>query len=63
MKQAEVMDLTKIAQSIPSTPEPEINRDNILETVDTLFNSGTQIIIIEGEDGIGKTNLLSQFVR
>ena len=63
MKQTEIMDLTKIAQSLPSTPDLEIKRDNILETVDTLFNSNTQIVIIEGEDGIGKTNLLSQFVR
>lgn len=63
MIQAEVMDLTKVAQSLPSIPEPEIPRENILETIDTIFASGNQIAVIEGVDGIGKSNILSQFVR
>jgi len=61
MRQAEVMDLTTVCQSFPEIPEPLISRDNILDTLDTLFMSGTELIVVEGEEGIGKTTLLIQF--
>src|SRR4051794_35371441 len=63
MTEAEVIDLTVVAQTFPSAPRPEIIRDKILDTIDDLFASGTHLVLVEGSEGIGKTTLLSQFVR
>jgi archaellum biogenesis ATPase FlaH len=59
---AEVMDLTAACPSFPELPVPEIRRDYILDDIDDLFRD-TELIIIEGEEGIGKTILLAQFAK
>ena len=61
MKNTEVMDLTTICQNFPSMPSPEINRDNYLETIEKIFQDGVQIIVLEGEEGIGKTTIMGKF--
>jgi MoxR-like ATPase len=61
MKTIEVIDLTKICQNFPSMPSPDINRDNYLETIDKIFLDGVPIIVLEGEEGIGKTTLMGKF--
>jgi len=61
MKNAEMMDLTKICQSFPPMPSPEINRDNYLETIEKIFQDGVQIVVLEGEEGIGRTTLMGKF--
>ncbi len=63
MTESQVMDLTVVAESFPPVPQPEIARDNILDTIDGLFADGTSVVLVEGIEGIGKTTLLSQFVR
>lgn len=63
MTKTKVMDLTMACQSFPELPMPEIHRENILDTIDTLFEQGNELVVIEGEEGIGKTILLAQFVR
>jgi hypothetical protein len=63
MAEAIIMDLTVVCQRFPKPPQPEINRDNILEAIDTIFEGETRIVIIEGLEGIGKTNTLAQFAR
>lgn len=50
-----------ICQSAPERPKSEILRDNILDTLESQFDGDTQVIIVEGVEGIGKTTLLSQF--
>ncbi|MBW6474130.1 MAG: hypothetical protein K0B14_13475 [Anaerolineaceae bacterium] len=59
---AEIMDTTKISSNFPLPPEQEIIRDSFLETIEKLF-SNQPMVIVEGEVGIGKTTLLSQFAR
>lgn len=63
MIQAEVMDLTVVCQSFPRMPVPEVHRDNILSTMDAVFGGETELVVVEGEEGIGKTTLLAQFAR
>jgi hypothetical protein len=63
MTEAEVMDLTVACRTFPETPEAEVHRENLLDTIDNIFIGETRLIVIEGLEGIGKTNLLSQFAR
>lgn len=54
--------LPYFSSNFPKNIENEIERDNILETIELLFNKENQIIVVEGEYEIGKTTLLAQFV-
>lgn len=63
MAEATIMDLTVVCQSFPEILEPQIHRDNILDTIDTIFKGDTNLIVIEGVEGIGKTTLLAQFAK
>ncbi len=62
MTSIDVMDLTKISRNFPPTPTPEISKESFLDTLICNFES-IPMVIVEGQDGIGKTNLLSQFCR
>ena len=46
----------------PETPSPEIPRHNIINTLEKKIKE-YDLFFIEGETGIGKTNILSQFMR
>ena len=63
MSKTEVMDLTTVCQSFPRLVHPQIERDNILDTIDMMFAGEAQVIVVEGPEGIGKTTLLAQFAR
>lgn len=63
MTQAEVLDLTTICSSFPRYVHDPIIREHILNTIDTIFDGETELLILEGEDGIGKTTLLTQFAQ
>jgi len=63
MARSQVVDPTVICQSFPETPRPEIARDNILSTIETIFQSDIELVAVEGQQGIGKTTLLAQFAR
>jgi hypothetical protein len=60
---AEVVDLTKIASTFPQIENPSIRRENIINTLAEMLNADTEVIIVDGPDGIGKTTLLAQFAR
>jgi len=59
----EVMDLTTICHSFPQMPELLIPRDNLLNTVERMFGGDIELVMIEGEEGLGKTTLLAQFAQ
>lgn len=63
LSKIEVMDLTLVCQSFPRLPEALIPRDNILDTIERMFQGGIKIVMIEGDEGLGKTTLLAQFVQ
>jgi len=59
----ERVDITSICRTFPDKPAAEIPRDNVLQLLDTMLDSGLQLLTIEGEEGIGKTTLLAQFAK
>lgn len=63
VKEAEVVDLTIISQTFPKMSGLQIQRQNILVRIDDIFNEGTELVVVEGMDGYGKTTLLAQFVK
>lgn len=56
-------DITAVAGSLPETPGKQVVRENILSTLDDMFNSGIQLLTVEGAEEIGKTTLLLQFAK
>ncbi len=42
MNNVEIMDLTLVCQSFPSISKPQIQRDNILETIEAIFDGETE---------------------
>lgn len=60
---AEIMDLTKIASTFPQIEKPSVRRENIIMTLAEMLCADTEVVIVDGPDGIGKTTLLAQFAR
>lgn len=50
-----------VCQSFPTLPKRMIPRDNILDTLERVFQSDIDLLLIEGDEGIGRTTLLAQF--
>lgn len=70
MGNLEIMDLTKLCSSFPEIASGSalsssrvIERDNIIDTIQTILSGETQVVGVEGEEGIGKTVLLAQFAN
>jgi len=61
MSKVEVLNLTKICNNFPELPKTNIARDNIINTIDTMFATNIDLIFVEGITGAGKTTLLTQF--
>lgn len=68
--EGEIVDLTTMCLSFPdnvcgynSKSSDFISRENVIATIDKIFESGAQVIGIEGEEGIGKTTLLAQYAK
>ncbi len=63
MSKEEIMDVTVVCRSFPPIPQPQVERENILDIFDTIFEGGSQLLVIEGGEGTGKTTLLTQFAK
>lgn len=61
--QVEIMDMTTACQSFPNLCENYIDRSNMLDTIDSILQGNADIVIVEGEAGIGKSTLLSEFSK
>ena len=60
---AEIVDVTKISQSFPVLPSRLVPRPHYLAHIEAYFDAGAQLVIVEGEEGYGKTTLLAQYAR
>ena len=49
--------------TFPPLPDCEIQRDQHLETFMRVFSGPVELLVLEGDEGTGKTTLLSQFAR
>ena len=54
-------DLTKLSSTFPRKPPCTIQRTNMIATLEDLFGSGSDVVIVRGSNGKGKTELLRQF--
>src|SRR5438128_11352221 len=63
MTTAEVMTLPTVCPSFPALAHPQIHRDNLLTTIRMTLSGDTDVLIVEGPDGIGKTTLAAQFAN
>lgn len=59
----QIMDIVATCGSFPESPKLEIPRDSSIDAIEDMFKNGVQVVVVEGEDGVGKTTLLSQFAR
>jgi len=57
------INLPIICRNFPKSPDSEVYRENLLDTIDRIFKSDSDLLIIEGNEGIGKTTLLAQFTK
>jgi hypothetical protein len=60
---AKPVDLTDICSTFPEKPENEVQRDNMSSTLFSMMKNNLEIVVVEGEEGGGKTTLLAQFAR
>jgi len=59
----ELLDVTKICTTFPSTLGIQIPRDNIHHTLETILGGDVELISLEGPEGMGKTTVLAQFAK
>jgi AAA domain len=57
------INLTKYCESIEPIVEPVIPRDNLIELMVSMLDGGSQVLLLDGPEGIGKTSLLVQFAN
>ena len=55
--------LYELCTTFPTSPTREIPRDQYLDTFERVTAGSVDLLVLEGDGGIGKTTLLSQFAR
>lgn len=63
MNETEVLDVTTLSRGFPEEPESRVARDNFIETIEGILFGSTDVVFIEGKEGIGKTILTADFAR
>lgn len=58
-----LVDPTIICSSFPDNPGNCIDRPNILHAIDDILGGLTQVVFVQGIEGIGKSTLLAQFAK
>ena len=56
-----VTDISDIALTFPSLPAGTVHRDNILHTIDQIFDRNYDVVLLDGAPESGKTVVLAQF--
>ena len=62
MLNAQILDVESLCLSFPEVPERLISHEHVLQAMDSRLLA-TPCIVLEGDEGIGKTTLLVQFAR
>lgn len=45
----------------PGLPQPCINREHLLQPLESMFRRGVDVVVIEGDEQIGKTTIFAQY--
>ncbi|WP_079506907.1 hypothetical protein [Mesobacillus jeotgali] len=60
----QIMDLTVVSNTIPKNSFETIPMDNLIDTIEQMFHDyNEEIVLLEGEEGAGKTALLADFCK
>lgn len=60
---AKLMNLNFFSLNFPNAIPGELNRENVISTIDKILESDVNLLIINGEEGIGKTTILKQYAE
>ena len=52
-----VVDLVSLSANFPAVPQPEVSRENVVNTIANLVQENIYAAAIEGLEGIGKTTI------
>lgn len=63
MSPSQLLDVTTLSRGFPDEPESKVSRDNLIEAIEGILEGNTDVVLIEGNEGIGKTNLVADFAR
>ena len=58
-----IVDLTVISQSYPTLEEPTVYREGVIDTIERILKDSIDLVLIEGDENIGKTTTLAQFAK
>lgn len=53
-----IVDITDVCASVPFLPPNLVSRENILNSIERIFDQGLEIVCVEGDENYGKTTLL-----
>lgn len=62
-KTGDLLDVTTVARNFPELPSNVLQRENLLETLDSILSGNTGVVVLEGAEGSGKTTLVANFCR
>lgn len=63
MVKAEVVTLPNLNPEFPDKPDKVIERGNLINLIDSQFEAGADLVVVEGGEAYGKTTLLAQYVE
>lgn len=61
--EAVIVDPTVISQTFPILEKPSVYRESQIDTIEKILKDNVDIVIVEGEEDIGKTTMLAQFAN
>jgi len=57
----QLVSVSDISISLPKLPEPFVARPHLIEAMESIFDNGADVLLVEGEEQIGKTVLATEF--
>ena len=63
MAKGNFVNISDIAQSLTPLPNPLIERDSSLATIESIFSSDVEAVFLQGNEGIGKTAVARLFIE
>jgi hypothetical protein len=57
------MNPSDLSTTLPARPSGFVARDNLTMTIDTMLDGDTDVVLVGGRDGVGKTTVLNGYVR
>lgn len=58
-----IVAMPQICRNFPLSPLSKLDRESQLDAIDKAFSGSVQIVFMGGEEGIGKTTILAQFME